>query len=46
MGAESESGAVDCFFTGDADTFSRTCGEAVRISVQNSGGPPEATLDE
>ena len=46
MGAESESTGIDCLLAGDASTFSQTCGEGVRISVQNLGGPFEATLDE
>jgi hypothetical protein len=34
MGAESESTALDCFFTGDAASVNETCGGVVRISVR------------
>jgi len=34
IGAESESTALDCFFTGDAGGFNETCGGAVRITLK------------
>jgi hypothetical protein len=34
LGAESESVALDCFFTGDAANVNETCGGVVRLTIQ------------